>query len=65
MVPFSLNVGDFVHDDKEGYGKLTFSNGEYYSGEFKNGRASGKGYFCGNTEALHGLWNNGCFVRKV
>mgnify|MGYP000321352981 CR=1 FL=1 len=52
-----MYVGDLVHDGKEGYGKLTFSNGEFYSGEFKQDKPHGKGFFGGKKESLHGVWS--------
>jgi hypothetical protein len=40
-------VGDLAHDEKEGHGKLTFSNGEYYEGNFIRDHPEGKGHFYG------------------
>ena len=53
-----------MHDEKEGYGKLTFSNGEYYAGEFKGGKPNGKGYFNGGC-SFNGIWQEGELVRKL
>jgi hypothetical protein len=56
--------GDLVHDCKEGFGKLTLSNGEFYKGEFKDDKPNGKGFFSGLKEQFHGVWSQGQLVKK-
>ena len=53
-----------MHDEKEGYGKLTFSNGEYYAGQFKSGKPNGKGFFNGEGESFNGIWEQGELVKR-
>jgi len=35
--------GDFLDNKAEGYGKMIYEDGEYYIGEFKNGKLNGNG----------------------
>ena len=34
-----------INDKYEGYGKFVLENGDYYEGEFKNGKRNGTGIF--------------------
>lgn len=38
-------------------GTLTLSNGEVYSGHFKNDKVHGEGVFVSKERAIHGQWN--------
>lgn len=44
-----------MNDKREGNGRYTFTNGEEYFGEFRNGRGEGKGTFC----YVDGSWYEG------
>ena len=35
--------GDWINDKPEGNGKYIYENGEYYLGQYKNGKRHGKG----------------------
>lgn len=52
-----------MNDQRNGVGKLEFSNGESYEGEFKDGLKHGKGkkkYF--KNTICEGRWDNDQFV---
>lgn len=46
-----------------GYGRYIYSSGEYYIGNFQNGKRHGEGKFFGknNTKAQDGKWINDKF----
>lgn len=61
-------TGQFnIKNEYHGQGRLFFSNGDYYGGEWKNGKYHGKGYFQGQIEEDDqiGTWNNGVFVGPL
>ena len=37
--------GEWINDQKSGYGKFIFANGNQYTGEFLNSKKHGKGVF--------------------
>ena len=51
---------------KSGIGKLTFTNGFYYEGEFADDIMHGDGSMCDGSEVvvLEGEWNKGRFEEK-
>ena len=57
--------GDFADDMKIGYGKLVFSNGDFYAGQFALNQPHGKGHFVGREESFHGVWREGKLVKKM
>ncbi len=50
-----------------GQGRFFFTSGNYYGGEWLNGKYHGRGYYQGQTAADDrvGTWNNGTFVKKL
>lgn len=49
--------GDFVDDNKDGFGVLYLSNGDRFEGHFKEDTVHGSGrYICVNNETLFGEW---------
>jgi hypothetical protein len=52
--------GDLVDGEKEGNGQLSWEDGAFYSGEFKNDLPHGKGiYIWPNGDVYDGDWQNG------
>jgi hypothetical protein len=48
---------------KQGMGKLTLSNGEYFEGSFLEDSISGSGtYHCLDGNTIRGRWNNNLLV---
>lgn len=55
--------GDFKQNKKEGFGTITFSNGEFYTGGFKEDKAHGQGELHTKTrEVIKARWNNNKIV---
>jgi hypothetical protein len=54
--------GQILKNEKEGIGKLTFKNGDYYIGEFKNGKRNGRGIYISESKYIknnyEGEWKN-------
>ena len=52
-----LYVGNFDKDEKDGKGKLKFSNGEIFEGTFKKDMVEGEGTFTSlDGRKIHGIW---------
>ncbi|CAD8146687.1 unnamed protein product [Paramecium octaurelia] len=52
--------GAFKRDNREGFGTLSFSNGDKYIGAFKDGQIHGFGtYSYKNGQSIQGKWNMG------
>ena len=65
-VPLYDNIGDLVHDMKIGYGRMMFSNGEYYEGEYKNDMIHGKGTFHrADNKVVKGIWEKGLLLKET
>lgn len=47
-----------INGSKEGHGKLTYSDGAYYEGDFKNDRMEGQGtlFYGPQRPAYEGNW---------
>lgn len=61
-------IGEFGEDGEfEGFGYLTFQNGDAYSGYFKDGKRNGKGIFVikKSDERRIGLWSNDQLVKGL
>jgi hypothetical protein len=59
--------GDFKKGWPDGYGTYTWSNGNYYIGEFKTGKKEGKGDLFlkkenGEDSILTGFWQNDVYI---
>ena len=50
--------GDFINDKYEGNGKYNWEDGEYYIGQWKNGKRYGKGklYYKNGSIKYEGDW---------
>ena len=48
---------------KEGYGKLTFPNGDTYEGHFEKDMYNGLGTLTTNGEVKNGTWMRGTFIK--
>ena len=60
------NLGDLVHDMKIGFGRMMFSNGEYYEGEYRNDTIHGKGSFHRvDGKVVRGVWEKGILVKET
>lgn len=58
-----VKKGEFVDGELEGIGTLIFENGDYYEGQFKNGKRSGKGIeYYAKGGKLIGSWLNNKFI---
>ena len=56
----SKYAGSFVEGEKEGYGCMVFSSGNYYEGEFSKGRMEGWGeYILVDGSRYEGEWKGG------
>ena len=56
--------GDFVEEKWNGIGKLYFTNGDMFYGEFKNNMLNGKGTFYKlEYTTLTGVWKENCLVE--
>ena len=53
--------GDWVNDQREGFGKYNYENGDYYEGQWKNGLENGFGklYNENGNIKYKGDWVNG------
>lgn len=50
----------YKQDKREGYGRLIWSDGAYYLGEWKKDKRSGKGTFThANGDKEAGIWKSG------
>ena len=56
---WSVYEGDFLDNKKHGYGVLTFSTDEKYSGGFINDLAEGQGSFITKDRTIYGRWDKG------
>ena len=55
-----------MHDMKIGYGRMMFSNGEYFEGEYKNDTIHGKGSFHQvDGKVVRGVWEKGILVKEI
>ena len=41
----TVYIGDILNGKKQGTGRLTFKNGDYFNGEFDDDEINGKGVF--------------------
>lgn len=68
--------GEFSNDLYNGYGTLTFTNGERFHGSFQKGKAHGTGYltsyisilrtfYRNSGEIIPGQWQENRFVDKL
>lgn len=56
----------FVKDNKpEGYGKMSYANGDTYLGSWDNGFWSGPGIYCNNSDSVYGNWEKGSINGNV
>jgi hypothetical protein len=56
--------GNFVADEKNGEGKMVFSNGEYFVGNFDKDMIDGPGEFYRmNGEVVRGIWRENQLVE--
>ena len=52
-------------DEKDGEGKMTFSNGEYFVGSFHKDMVEGPGEFHRmNGQVIKGVWNQNQMVEQ-
>lgn len=61
-------TGQFNNQNEyHGQGRFFYSNGNYYGGEWKNGKYNGRGYYQGQNvdEDRIGNWDNGIFVKSL
>lgn len=59
---FFGSTGDCVSGDcEDGYGELSYGNGDRYEGYFKDGSADGSGSYHGFGWKYNGTWVNGLF----
>ena len=56
------HINDFV---KDGYGVITFKNGDTYSGEWKDDKYNGQGIFISNGIRQEGIFENGRFLYEA
>ena len=57
--------GDFLLDNKEGYGSLHIANGDIYEGEFSSDMIHGSGvYYFKNGKKVNGLWDQNRLVKS-
>ena len=49
----------------EGYGEITLPDGKGYSGEFKNNKKHGIGYYRKNGKERKGKWVNNELVKWI
>ena len=55
-----------MKDMKQGLGKLFFSNGEYYEGNFDGDVVNGRGlYHTMSGEGVGGVWQENHLVKRV
>lgn len=55
--------GNFIQDEKDGEGKMVFSNGEYFIGSFHKDMVDGHGQFHRlNGEIIKGVWQQNQLV---
>ena len=48
------------NDTAHGHGEYLYTNGDRYTGEFRNGKTNGKGKcICKNKETYEGQWKEG------
>lgn len=53
-------TGEWVNDQKEGFGKYEWADGSYYEGYWKNDDQQGKGiYVFADGEVFKGIWDEG------
>jgi hypothetical protein len=54
-------------NEYHGQGRFFFNNGNYYGGEWKNGKYNGRGYYQGQnvSEDRIGIWEGGVFVESL
>ena len=58
-----LYEGEMKAGKRNGHGKLTFINGEYFEGEFQDDQIAGQGQFhCLNGKKVTGEWQAGVMV---
>jgi len=61
-----IGFGQYISGDcKNGYGTYTWTSGDKYVGEFKDGKKHGKGtYTFASGKVKKGLWENGKFIGE-
>ena len=60
-----MYVGWIRREQKHGPGKIMYSNGEVFEGEFKFDKMNGKGKFRrGNGEVIEGVWIDGRLLEQ-
>jgi hypothetical protein len=50
---------------REGFGIMSYSNGEYYEGNWLNGLKHGEGKYKNFKKMIKGEWKNGELVNEV
>jgi hypothetical protein len=53
-------MGGFANGERDGHGKVSWPNGSYYTGCWKDGLMNGLGSLCAHGKIHSGYWTNGC-----